>query len=117
MLQRIGFSDLDELDGNWSYEELQRMNDRFCARVEAAFAAKLESRAAARATVRVGASLNGKIIESAVGVAYDRLCDKRGQLAAVEVISLVRELCPGLSYARIRLEFDRLFKQRGPEWV
>jgi hypothetical protein len=109
-------TDPDGQCGLWTRSRLEEMDRCFVAAMEQAFANGGESRAVASATVRVGASLNGKIIESAVGVAYDRLCDKRGQLAAVEVISLVRESCPGLSYARIRLEFDRLFKRRGISW-
>jgi hypothetical protein len=104
-------------DGLWNRERLRKMNEDFVAVVERAFELGLESRAAAGATVRVGSSLNGRMVESAIGAAYDRLCDRKGQMAAVEIISLVRELCPGISYARIRSEFDRQFKQRGAEWV
>jgi len=50
-MRPILFDPLDEVEGNWSREQLETMNAVFVARVEAAFATGLESRLAAAATV------------------------------------------------------------------
>jgi len=77
MLQRLLSYD-DELygDGTWPRARLIEMNDAFVARVEAAFRAGLESRAAASATVRLKSSLNGSRLlaeEAAIGAAWHYL--------------------------------------------
>ena len=59
LMRPILFDPLDEVEGNWSREQLEAMDAAFIARVEASFAAGLESRSAAAATVQVKSSLNG----------------------------------------------------------
>jgi hypothetical protein len=121
MLQRLSSSFDEELspgDGLWTRAELERMNDCFVQACEVAFQRNLESRLAAAATVRVGYR-NGKqaVVESVLEAAWDWLCRERGNVAASQIIAFVRERCPGLDVMRIRLEFDRRFKQRGAEWA
>jgi hypothetical protein len=121
MLQRLNFS-LDEelLQGDWPREQLKEMDRCFVAAMEQAFANGGESPAAAYATVRLGNGSRRLVEASAIQAGWDWL---RGNMAegkdvtAAAVVAFVRERAPGISYARIRLEFDLRFKQRGTEWV
>ena len=96
-------------NGIWSRSELLEMDARFCEALERAFANGTESRAAARATVRIGSLRNGKgaVIESAIQAAWDLVCSKKGEMAASEVLAFVRELVPGVPPERVRAEFKR----------
>ena len=92
------------------------MNQEFVGRVEAAFSAGLESRAAASATVRVGRNGRETAIETAIQGAWDFLCSKRGDLTAREVVEFVRARVPNVDQACIRSGLDRRFRERGMGW-
>jgi hypothetical protein len=111
-------SDLDGEYGLWSRTQLEEMDSAFIRAVERAFELGLESRAAAAATVRVGALRNGKdaVIESAIEAAWDFLCRKRGDATALEIVKFIRERCPNLDQARIRFGFEQRLRQRGAGW-
>jgi hypothetical protein len=102
----------DEVCGLWTRSQLFEMDARFTARVEAAFQAGLESRSAARATVRVGR--NGKA--AALEGAWKFLISKEGQVSASEVVAFVRERCPNIDQARVRAGLAERFRQRGVRW-
>ena len=85
------------------------MDKEFCARVEAAFAAKLESRAAAAATYVV----NGK--QRAEAVIEAAWCYLRTNMDAGIDVSFaeVLALCPGVAPERVRAGF----KRRLTSWI
>src|SRR5262245_20018792 len=115
MLQRLPFSDLDELDGGWPREQLLEMDGRFTARVEAAFQAGLESRVAAAATVRVGHRNGGRqrAEEAVVESAWVWFCqrDREKEVAFSEILAR----CPGVDPCKVREGFARRFRQFGYE--
>jgi hypothetical protein len=91
------FADLaDEVCGIWTRVQLEEMDREFCARVEAAFAAKLESRAAAAATY----TMNGKqrTDELAIELAWRWFRDAKFGATAVKVLAR----CPGVAPERVR---------------
>src|SRR5262252_1734177 len=105
LMRSILFDPLDEVEGNWSREQLETMNAVFVARVEAAFVAGLESRLAAAATVQVKSSLNGsrwRAEEAAIEAGWKFLCSKQGDLAFSEIVAFVRERVPGVDEVRVR---------------
>jgi len=109
-MRSILFDPLDEVEGNWSREQLEIMNDRFVAAMEAAFDAGLESRASASATVK----MNGKqrADEIAIELAWRWLrenMDAGVDVAFVEVVAFVNARCPGVDRARIGVEIKRRF--------
>lgn len=113
-------SDLDGQCGLWSRAELLEMDARFCEALERAFEAKLESRAAAAATVRLGPRLNGSRLlkeDAAIGAAWALLCNRKGDMTAAEVVKFVQARCPDIDVMRIRSEFNRWFRQRRAEWA
>jgi len=116
MLQRTFFSDLDELDGIWSRERLIEMNDAFVSAVERAFELGLESRAAASATVRIGAVRNGdaRRIEAAIEAGWQELCRQRGDISFSEIVQFVRKRCL-VDPEVIRVGFAQRLRQRGGE--
>ena len=114
MLQRLALSDLDELDrqcGLWSRSELEAMDSAFCARIEAAFDAGLESRASASATVK----MNGKqradeiVIELAWRWLRENM-EANVDISFVEVVAFVQARCSGVTPARVRAGFEWRFK-------
>ena len=90
------------------------MDTAFTAAVKAAFAAGLESPAAA--AVRIGSVRNGKAIEGAIGAAWDLLCRKRGEVAASEIVAFVRARCPGVDVFRIRFGIEQRLRRHGATW-
>jgi len=109
-MRSILFDPLDEVEGNWSREQLETMNDRFVAAMEAAFDVGLESRASASATVK----MNGKqrADEIAIELAWRWLrenMDADVDVAFVEVVAFVNARCPGIDRARIGVEIKRRF--------
>jgi hypothetical protein len=58
----------------------------------------------------------GSAVEAAIDAAYALFCTKQGQMAAAEVVAVVRERVPGIDRAQIRVEFVRRLRQRGAEW-
>ena len=120
MLQRLNPSfDLDEEllngDGLWPRDRLLSMDASYVAAVEAAFAAGLESRAAAAATVSFR---NGKAaaLEGALEGAWNSLISKRGEMAASEVVAYVRARCPGVDVSLIRFGIEQRLRERGAGW-
>lgn len=104
MLQRPASG--DEVCGVWSRSQLLEMDERFTARVEAAFAKGLESRTAAARTVEVGKK---RVTESeAIQRAWDWLWDKKGEASAAEVMEFVHARCPGVTVARVRIGLMRV---------
>jgi|SRR5262249_22982707 len=108
--------DPDAQSGLWSREQLLEMDSRFVAAVEAAFAKGLESRAAAAATVRIGRNGKAAAVESAIEAVWDRLCSKKGEMAASEVVMFVRERVPNIDPAYVRASLAERFRQRGLRW-
>jgi hypothetical protein len=110
MLQRLSsFLDEELLPGDgWNREQLIQQNDRFVARVEAAFAAGLESRAAAGATVRVGARPLAE--EAVIGAVWRWFVDAKFQATAVEVLGRVRASCPNVAAEQVRAGFWQRLK-------
>src|SRR5215831_5747690 len=118
MLQRLNSSLDEELlsgDGLWSRDQLEQMNASFVAAVERAFELGLESRAAAAATM---AFRNGKaaVIESAIEAAWDLISSRRGEVSASEVLGFVRERCPNIDPACVRVGLAERLQQRGAGW-
>ena len=93
---------IDDLHGDWPREQLVQMDNLFTAAVERAFELGLESRAMAAATIRFRRRLAE---ESAIQAAWNWL---RGNMAegkdvsASEVVTFVRERCPGIDPTFIR---------------
>src|SRR5262249_46257681 len=120
MLQRLVFSDLDDLDrqcGLWSRQELENMNSRFVAACERAFELGLESRAAASAMVRIGAVRNGdaRRIEAAIEAGWQELCRHRGDISFAEIVQFVRKRCL-VDPEVIRMGFAQRLRERGSEF-
>jgi|SRR5262245_15709103 len=108
-------SDLDGQCGDYTRDQLEQMNDRFVAVVERAFELGLESRAAAAATVRVGARRNGSRLlaeEAAIGAAWRWFVAAKFEATAVEILARVRVSCPGIAAEQVRVEFKKRFKGR-----
>jgi len=117
-MRPILFDPLDEVEGNWSREQLERMNDAFVSVVERAFELGLESRLAAAATVQVKSSLNGsrrRAEEAAIEAAWKFLCSEQGDLAFSEILLFVRERVPGVDEVRVREGFLQRLRERGEE--
>ena len=117
VLQRLNFSLDEELlygDGLWPRDRLLAMDASYTTAVERAFELDLESRAAAAATVSFR---NGKAaaIEGAIEAAWDRLCSKKGEMSAAEVLVFVRELCPNTNPAYVRAALEQRVR-RGVKW-
>ena len=87
---------IDDLHGDWSCEQLRKMNEDFVSAVESAFELGLESRAAAAATY----TMNGKqrADELAIELAWRWFRDAKFGATAVEVLAR----CPGVFPARVR---------------
>ena len=111
LMRSILFDPLDEVEGNWSREQLETMNDRFVAAMEAAFDAGLESRASASATVK----MNGKqradeiVIELAWRWLRENM-EANVDISFVEVVAFVQARCSGVTPARVRAGFEWRFK-------
>ena len=99
----------DEVCGDYNCEQLLEMNNRFVAVVQAAFAAGLESRAAAEKTVNV----NGRqrlTEEGTIELAWRFFVAAKFEMTAVEI----RARCPCVAPERVRVAFrERLFSQIG----
>jgi len=82
----------DEVCGDYPRAQLLEMNDRFVYAVEAAFAAGLESRVAAAATVNFR---NGKAaaIEGAIEGAFALLVSRRGEMSGRARTGIGRVTC------------------------
>jgi len=118
MLQRTPFSDLDELNGIWSREELEDMDCRFTTAISRALSSGHESPVAAAATIQVGVARNGggAAIERAFESAWDLMVARRGNVSAAEITAFMQTLCPGISSAHVRLGFAQKFRERGVTW-
>jgi len=104
--------DLDGEYGLWSREQLQEMDARFVAAVEASFQAELESRAAAAATVRIGRNGSRRLAEeAAIQAGWNWFVGVNFEATAVEVLARVRAQCPNIESARIRAAFEWRFKR------
>src|SRR5262249_42298683 len=97
--------------GDWTRQELEVMDAQFVAAVEAAFQAGLESRAAARATVRIGKPSLVQL-EAAIEAAWLWLWEKDGELPFAAIVARVRTQCPNVTVAVVRAGFERRFKAR-----
>src|SRR5262249_34670998 len=103
-------SDLDGQCGLWSRAKLLVMDARFCDALEQAFEAKLESRAAAAATVRLGPRLNGSRLlkeQAAIGAAWNWFREAKFEATAVEVVARVRASCASVTAEQVRAEFKK----------
>ena len=114
MLYVPPIGDLDGQCGLWARSELEEMDQKFVSACEAAFAAGLESRAAAAATVRVGSLRNGKeaAIEGVIESAWRYL--RTNMDAGVDVTFLeVAARCPGVSRGRVYEGLKRRLRESG----
>jgi len=114
MLFVPSISDLDGQCGDWTRERLLEMNDRFTAAVERAFELGLESRAAARATVRVGRNGREAVVEAAIESAWRYLRTNMNagiDISFVEVLAFARERCSGVTAEQVRVEFKKRFRR------
>ena len=106
--------------GLWARSELEEMNDRFVAALEAAFQAGLESRTAAAATVRVGPRRNGSRLlaeQAAIGAAWNWFREAKFEATAVEVVARVRASCASVTAEQVRAEFKkRLYGSEPALW-
>src|SRR5262249_48816163 len=113
-------SDLDGQCGLWSRAELLEMDARFCEALERAFEAKLESRAAAAATVRLGPRLDGSRLlkeQVALGAAWNWFREAKFEATAVEVVARVRASCASVTAEQVRAEFKkRLYGSEPALW-
>jgi hypothetical protein len=119
MLQRLNSLFDEELlggDGLWPRDRLEQMNTAFIVAVEHAFELGLESRAAASATVRIGRNGRAAAVESVIEAVWDRLCSKKGQMAASEVLMFVRERCPNIDPAYVKASLAERLRRRGVKW-
>ena len=88
----------DELQGDWSREQLEEMDRRFVAAVETAFQLGLESRAAAAATYSRNV-VNGKQhTEAVIEAAWRYLLTNMGEGKDVTSAAIVAR-CPGIAPA------------------
>ena len=110
----LHFADLDELEGTWSRQELEAMNQKFVAACERAFELGLESRASASATVKM--SSKQRADEIAIELAWRWLrenMEANVDISFSEVVAFVNARCPGVDRARIGAEFkQRLMETR-----
>jgi hypothetical protein len=97
--------------GDWSREQLQEMDALFVARVEAAFEAGLESRAAAKATVQVGRA-SAVDVERAIEAAWAWFQSVDQDVAFSAVVAFVRVRCPNVAVECIRAGFEKRFARR-----
>src|SRR5262249_61095466 len=76
----------DEVCGDWTREELEAMDAAFVERLEAAFQAGLESRAAASATVQLNGKQQRLTEEGTIELAWRWFTGAKFQATALEVI-------------------------------
>jgi hypothetical protein len=110
MLDRTSHLFGDELQGDWTRGELLEMDARFVAAVEAAFQAGLESRAAARATVksRLVVAASPAQLEKAIGAAWTWFWrDKDADVPFSAVVAFVRIRFPCVTAECVREGFER----------
>jgi|SRR5262249_16106864 len=96
--------------GLWSRAELEAMDRKFVASVEAAFAAGSERREAAAATVQIKSSLNGSRLlaeQAAIGAAWNWFREAKFEATAVEVVARVRASCASVTAEQVRAEFKK----------
>jgi hypothetical protein len=85
------------------------MNSAFVERVEAAFEAGLESRAAAKATVQVGRA-SAVDVERAIEAAWAWFQSVDQDVPFSAVVTFVRTRCPGIDPMCVRAGFEKRFK-------
>src|SRR5262249_19973638 len=110
MLYIPPIGDLDGQCGLWSRAELEAMDQKFVSAVERAFAAGLESRAAAGATVRLGTHLNGSRLlkeQAAIGAAWNWFREAKFEATPAEVVARVRASCASVTAEQVRVEFKK----------
>jgi hypothetical protein len=97
--------------GDWSRDQLEAMNSKFCEVMEAAFASGRESRAAASAVVRVRPRMTE---EEAIETVWRWFCRHTDEedIAFVEVVARVQILLPSVTAARVEAGFRRRFETR-----
>ena len=109
LLRPILFDPFDELQGDWTREQLLAMDDRFVAAVEAAIQAGDESLVAARATYVVNGKQRAEaVIESAWRYLLTNM-DEGKDVAFAEILGR----CSGVAPERVREGFRR----RLTSWV
>jgi hypothetical protein len=92
------------------------MDSAFVERVEAAFEAGLESRAAAKATVQVGRP--GVVdVERAIEAAWQWFKSMDQDVTFSAVVAHARVRCPGIDPMCVRAGFEKRFKNGGADHV
>jgi len=118
MLQRLSGTVDEEFYpgcGLWSRSQFEAMDSAFCARVEAAFQAGLESRKAAAATVRTVRNGDARQVEAAIEAGWQELCRLRGEISFSEIVQFVRKRCL-VDPEVIRMGFAQRLRERGSEF-
>jgi hypothetical protein len=94
--------------------QIETMDSAFVERVEAAFEAGLESRAAARATVQVGRP--GAVdVERAIEAAWAWFQSVDQDVAFSAVVEHARVRCSGVTADQVRIGFEKRFKNGGAD--
>jgi hypothetical protein len=104
LLNRGWYESGDARHGDWSRDELETMDAKFCEAVEQAFQAGLESRTAARSTATVRKPRVTE--EGAIQQAWDYLWQNDGDLAFADVIAFARARYPQITAESVRLGFE-----------
>jgi hypothetical protein len=112
LLNRRWYESGDARHGDWSRDQLEAMDSRFCEVVEQAFERGLESRAAATA-IFGGRKQREEAIEAAIEAAWRLCCDKDFDLPFAAAVEFARARCPGVGVdsARVRIGFELRFKR------
>jgi hypothetical protein len=111
LLNRGWYESGDARHGDWSRDQLEAMDSKFCEALNQAFERGLESRAAASASAAVRKPRVTE--EQAIETVWRWFCRNRDveDIAFVEVVTRVRALLPNVTAARVRLGFETRFKR------
>jgi hypothetical protein len=106
----VPYAPNDEIVGDWSREELLKMDASFTSAVATAIRNGLESPAAVSATVRIARS-KAVVEAAALEAAWNMLWEHDGEMAFAEVVKVVQSCCPGVTADRVRIEFEKRLKE------
>jgi hypothetical protein len=108
LLNRGWYESGDARHGDWSRDELEAMDSKFCEAMERAFARGLERRESATATFRTRKSREATI-EAAIEAGWRFCCDEDFDVPFAAAVARVRVLLPTITAARVRLGFEQRF--------
>jgi hypothetical protein len=112
LLNRGWYESGDARHGDWSRDELEAMDAKFCEAVEQAFQTGLESRTAARSTAAVRVGKRRVTEEQAIETVWRWFCRHTDveDIAFADVVARVRVLLPDVTAARVRAGFEKRFE-------